>query len=266
MLRSSRYFLAMVLFVCFCCAHAQDKTINLGNIKPANTKETLAKHKAMLIPFENRLYLSEIDYLINKETKLSAKQIREAFRDGLDDQLYKKLKSKMGVVSLLDDTAKTKKDLNNIYEYLSYEYQKVPDQANYKAPKNEKDPKQIDKGQLVVETNSDKRFMNAKVKNATLVPYLTGKYKTDLYVFINQLEIKASGTVVNYDMNVNSPRKIVVHYTIYSYDAKELNSGIAETEFPYSVNNPSKIISSYFSVIAETIAARLEKALLLPAK
>lgn len=258
------YIVLAILFAPAAMLQAQDQTIYTGKNKPANAREILSKHKVMLVPFENRLYLSEIDHLINKETKLSAKQIKAAFRDGLDEQLYRKLKSRMNVVSLLDDTTKTKKDLQNIYQYLSYDYQKVPDQANYHPPKNEKDPKQIEKGQLVVETNSDKRFMNAKIKNATLVPYLSGKYKTDLYLFVNQLEIKTANPAGNFDMNTNSPRRIVVHYTVYTTDAKEINSGIAETEFPYNVNNPSKIVNSYFSVVAETIATRVEKALLLP--
>ncbi|MBS1636594.1 MAG: hypothetical protein JST26_11815 [Bacteroidetes bacterium] len=243
-------------------AVAQEKTINLDKDKPASNREILSKHKVMLIPFENRMYMSEIDQLINKETKLSAKQIKAAFRDGLDDQLYKKLKSRMGVVSLLDDTAKTKKDLENIYQYLAYDYQKVPNQANYSPPKNEKEQKGIEKGQIVVETNSDARFMNAKIKNATLVPFLTGKYKTDLYVFVNQLEIRSANPALNYDLNADNPRKIIVHYTVYTSDAKEINSGIAETTFPQNINNPTKIVNSYFSVIAETIAARVEKALL----
>ena len=79
----------------------------------------------MLIPFENRMYLSEIDFLINKESKLNAKEIKALMRDGLNEQLYKKLKSKMTVVDLLEDTVKTKKDLENIYQYLSYQYQKI---------------------------------------------------------------------------------------------------------------------------------------------
>jgi len=241
--------------------HAQDKTMNLDR-KPQSTREALDKHKAMLIPFEKRMYLSEIDHLINRETKLSAQQIRTTFREGLDEQLYKKLKAKMGVLSLLDDTVKTKKDLASIYQYLSYDYQKVPNQANYQAPKNEKNQKQIDKGQLAVETNNDARFMNARVKNATLVPYLTGKYKTDLFIFINQLEIKAGEATASTDMALNnSPRRIVVHYTVYTDDAREINSGIAETSFPYNLNNPTKIVNTYFSIIADIIAARIEKAL-----
>jgi hypothetical protein len=208
------------------------------------------------------MYLSEIDFMINKETKLTAKQIKATMRDGLNEQFYKKLKPKMSVVDLLEDTTKTKKDLADIYQYLSYQYLKVPDQNNYKPPVKEKDEKTIKNGQLVVESNSDARFMNAKLKNATLVPYLGAKYKTDLYLFINELDIKAlNGSPA--DLNSTSTRKIVLHYTVYTLDAKEINSGIAEVNLPTNVNNPSKIINTYFAQLADIVATRIEKALVV---
>lgn len=238
----------------------QDKTIGSGT-QTLSAREIVAKHKIMIIPFENRMYLSEIDHLINKESKLTAKQIKATMRDGINEQLYKKLKTKMAVVDLLEDTVKTKKDLENIYQYLGYQYQKVPDQNNYKAPTKEKEESKIEKGQLNVETNSDARFMNAKIKNATLVPYLNGKYKTDLFLFVNELDIKAlNGSPA--DFNLNSPRKIVLHYTVYTVDAREINSGIAEVNLPVNVNNPSKIISTYFSQVADLVTLRIEKALI----
>jgi hypothetical protein len=240
--------------------NAQDKTINTDT-KTNTGKEVISKNKIMLIPFENKMYLSEIDANINQESKLSAKQIKAVMRDGMNEQLYKKLKVKMNVVDMIDDTTKTKKDLENIYQYLSYQYQKTPNQENYKAPSNEKEVKNIDKGQLSVETVSDSRFMNAKLKNATLVPYLTNKYKTNLYLFINELDIKSVNSIPG-DFSSSSNRKIIVHYTIYTYDAKEINSGIAEVNMPSNVNNPSKIINSYFSLVADLIVSRLNKALI----
>lgn len=237
---------------------AQDKTISSGN-KPT-IKTAVSKHKIMLIPFENRMYLSEIDFMINKESKLNGKQIKATLRDGLNEQFYKKFKSKIAVVDLLDDTVKTKKDLASIYEYLSYQYLKVPNQENYKAPVKDKEEKTINKGQLTVESNSDARFMNAKLKNATLVPYLSGKYKTDLFLFFNELDIKALNGIPG-DFNSNPTRKIILHYTVYTVDAKEINSGIAEVEMPSTVNNPSKIINSYFSQLADIVFARIDKVL-----
>jgi len=254
------YIIACVLCLLFSVfqLNGQDKTISSGN-KPT-TKEPLSKHKIMLIPFENRMYLSEIDFMINKESKLNAKQIKAVMRDGLNEQLYKKLKSKMPVVDLLEDTVKTKKDLENIYQYLSYQYVKVPDQNNYKPPVKDKEEKTITNGQLNVESNSDVRFMNAKIKNATLVPYLGGKYKTDLFLFINELDIKSLNGMPG-DLSTPSSRKIVLHYTIYTLDAREINSGIAEVNLPSNVNTPAKIINSYFSQLADIVASRIEKAL-----
>lgn len=255
---SSRYILTFgFLFFTF-YFFAQHTTIN----QKSTEKPASGKHKMMLIPFEPKMYMSEIDFYINKETKLTAKQIKFAFRDGINEQLYKTLKTQNSVVDLMDDTTKTKKDLESIYQNLAYEYQKVPDQTHYTPPKKEKEEKNIQKGQIVVETNTDARFMNAKVRNATLVPYLYAKYKSDIFIFINQLDIKASGTNGPAELGNNSGnRKIVVHYTVYTFDAKEINSGISEEEFPVTLNNPAKIVGTYFSKIAQTINARINLAL-----
>ena len=238
---------------------AQDKTISSGN-KPA-VNATNTKHKIMLIPFENRMYLSEIDFMINKESKLNAKQIKATMRDGLNEQFYKRLKAKMSVVDLLDDTTKTKKDLENVYQYLGYQYLKVPDQNNYKPPVKDKEEKAIHNGQLTVESNSDARFMNAWIKSPSVVPYLSGKYKTDLFLFLNELDIKAFNGIPG-DLSTNPSRKIILHYTVYTVDAKEINSGIAEVNLPSNVNNPTKIINTYFAQLADVVAARIDKALL----
>ncbi len=244
----------------------QNATVKANDNKPE--RETSASHKVMIIPFESRLYMGEIDQKINAETKLTAKEIKYKFRDGLNEQLYKAFKAnKFNVVDLMEDTAKYKKDLDGIYQYLTYEFQKVPDQENYQPPKKEVEKKKIEKGQLNVESNSDARFMNAKVTNAKVVPILYGKYKTDLYVFVNQLDIKASGNKSPTELgDGNSNRKIVVHYTVYTLDAKEINSGIAEEEFAADLNNPKKIIDKHFSKIAATIVQRVNKGLAVPKK
>jgi len=255
-----QYFFLLSLFLIVTCAHAQEKTMNTG--KKNTERDAASKNKIMLIPFENKMYLSEIDAKINQESKLSAKQIKAMMRDGLNEQLYKKLKGTMSVVDMLEDTAKTQKDLGNIYQYLAYQYQKTPNQEKYKAPSSDKENKNMNKGQLTVETNGDSRFMNAKLKNATLVPYLTGKYKTNLYLFVNELDIKSFNAIPG-DFSSDSNRKIIVHYTIYTFDAKEINSGIAEIAMPVQVNNPTKIINTYFSQVADLIVQRLNKALLV---
>ena len=258
-MRNSRFIFGF-LFLSF-ISQAQNTTRNQSK----NTeRETAAAHKAMLIPFLPKLYLGEVDRSINAETKLSSKEIRNKFRDGLNEQLYKAFKAaKYNVVDLMDDTVKYKKDLEGIYQYLTFEYLKVPDQNNYKAPQKEKQEKKIEKGQVIVETNSDKRFMEARLTSPKVVPLLHSKYKTDIFVFINQLDILSSGSKDPIELGLGNPnRKIVVHYTVYSYDGKEINSGIVEEEFDPALNNPKKIIDKHFSKIAVTLVQRVTKGLL----
>lgn len=241
---------------------AQNTTISR---KSEIDRELANTHKVMIIPFEPKLYMSEIDQQINQETKLSAKEIKFRFRDGLNEEMYRAFKfSKYNVVDLMEDTAKYRKDVEGIYQYLSYDYLKVPNQENYKAPEKEKKEKKINKGQLVVETHSEARFMNANITNPKLVPGLYNHYKTDVFVFLNELELKAAGSG-NFDAYSidKGRRKIIVHYTVYTFEGKEINSGIAEEEFDTALNNPKKIIEKHFSKIAATIVARIDKQLLV---
>ena len=216
----------------------------------------------MIIPFVPKLYMSEIDHKINAETKLSQKEIKEAYRKGINAELAKALKQKYEVLDLLKDTTKYKKDIVNIYKSITCSFEKVPDQSNYKAPAEEKDKKNsaIKNGQILVETNTDTRFMNTKVTSPKLIPELYAKYKTDLFVFINQLDI-FSGEVTASGIGTTADRKLTLHYTVFTVDAKEINSGICSIKFPVDVNTPAKIASGYISKIAIEITRRIALAL-----
>jgi hypothetical protein len=143
---------------------------------------------------------------------------------------------------------------------------KVPDQKNYKPPVKEKQEQTIKNGQIIDETNTDARFMNAKINNPSLVPHLYKKYNSDIFIFINQLDIHSSATRGTSDMSTASDgfRKLIVHYTIYTFDAKEINSGTAETQFPAAINDPKKIVNGYFSKLAQIITDRVNLALTPP--
>jgi hypothetical protein len=250
-----------VLLVCLSLLKAQHTTI-LKQEKSVVADKTTSHH-VMIIPFEPRLYMSEIDFSINKATGLTAKEIKHSFRDGINEQCYKALKSNgFKVTDLMEDTTKYKKELFSIYSNLTYDYVKVPNQEHYKAPEREKKQKGIEKGQVQIETNSsDQRFMNAKLTNAKLVPLLYKTHKTDIFIFVNQLDIKTSDNAMVNSGITSDSRKIIWHYTIYSYDAIELNSGTVELEFPAKINDPKKISSVYFSQMAQMLSKRLSLAL-----
>ncbi len=221
-------------------------------------KDVLNKNKVLIIPFENKMYMSEIDYYINKEINASQQQIRYELKDGLSEQLYHTLKKrKFFPTDLMSDTSKYIKELKYIYSNITYDYVKTPDQNNYKPPVKEKKQKGTQQGEIIAESDDESKFMNTRVLNPALIPYLYEKYKAQYYIFINELDIKASAVNPTDYIPENAKRKIIVHYTVFSVDAKEINSGIAETDADIKINMPGKIIKNYFSVIADTIANRM---------
>lgn len=79
-------------------------------------------------------------------------------------------------------------------------------------------------------------------------------------MFINELDIKTIPPT-NGDFTTTLNRKISLHYTIYTYDAKEINSGLAEVNLPANVNSTAKISNTYFSQIADILVTRIQNAL-----
>src|SRR5688572_9512213 len=91
---------------------AQDKTSS----RKTESREPVRAHKVMLVPYEPKMYMGEIDRQIHDETKLSANEIRSRFRDGLNEQLYRAFKvASFNVVDLMDDSLKYYKDMSGIY-------------------------------------------------------------------------------------------------------------------------------------------------------
>lgn len=122
-----------ILIVCFAFAinDAFAQTTISNGSKPNLSNEPVkkgTKHKVLIVPFEPRMYMSQIDHKINAETKWDQKKIKQAIRFGLDEELYKCIKKKQEVISFLDDTIKYKKDFFKTYSAIQFKYDKIPDQ------------------------------------------------------------------------------------------------------------------------------------------
>lgn len=217
------------------------------------------KHKVLILPFGDKMYRSEIDQSIAKETKKNQKEIRFIFQDAVDDWLYKKIKSRFDAVSLFSDTAKFKKDLTLLYSGIGFSYDKVPSQTNYEAPVSDYERNmQIKNGNIQTEVNSDARFMNAKILNKDLLTTLNKNHGSDVYVFINELDLLAGKAT---EFGQSAQRSAVIHYTCFNLNGEQINSGTVNVKFPSNLNDPAKIMSGYLSAGMEIIASRLEKAL-----
>ncbi|MES2397813.1 MAG: hypothetical protein V4549_17505 [Bacteroidota bacterium] len=226
--------------------------------RTTKTNPADATRKIMIVPFDPKLYMSDVDMKINQQTKWKFPQIRENFRQQLNAQLKLKLQSISPVVSFYSDSAKMAKDLSYIYKSTDLSYDLIPNPTDVKTPLVHKNG--IKNGQLAVEISTDKKFMNAKVGDEKLLSYLSTKYKTDYYVFINQLDIK--NNMDTYDIGTDIfQREIAVHYSILDKTGKNIAAGIASSSFSSKENDPKKIVSQNFGPIAAYIAAKLNLAI-----
>ncbi|MBA3972535.1 MAG: hypothetical protein H0X46_10445 [Bacteroidetes bacterium] len=209
--------------------------------------------KVCIVPFEPKLYMSEIDQKINQQTKWEWETIRENFRHQLDNQLRSKLQNNLSVVSFYADSAKMAKDLAYTYKSTSLSYDPVSKPTDAKAPS--KKTSGITNGQIIVEQNSDKKFMNTKLTNTEILNYLNKKYASEYFIFINELDIK--NNMDSYDISSDTyQREVVVHYSILDKTGKTINAGIATSSFSSQENNPKKIVAQCFSPIATYIVAK----------
>ena len=247
MISLKKYFFILVFIASSATSFAQEGT---------RTNETAGKTltgKICLVPFEPKLYMSEIDQKINQATKWDWETIREYFRHQLDAQLKLKLQSTFPVLTFYADSAKMAKDLDFTYNSTGLSYDLVSKPTDAKAPKTTKTG--ISNGQITVEQNSDKKFMNTKLTNAEVIAYLNKKYLIDYFVFVNQLYIK--NDLNSYDIATDSyQREVTVHYSILDATGKTINAGVATSRFSSMENNPKKIVALCFSPIATYIAAK----------
>jgi len=238
---------SLLFFVLF--SMAQEGT-RIAKENPAD-----AVRKIMIIPFEPKLYMSDIDMKINELTKWTFQQIRENFRNQLNAQLKLKLQSSAPVVSFYADSSKMSKDLLYIYKSTNLSYDLLSPSPEIKNPTSQN---RITNGQLSVEVGSDKKFMNAKINDDKLLNYLSTKYKTDYFIFINQLDIK--NNMETYDLATDIyQREITVHYSIFDKSGKNRSAGIAVYQFSSKVNLPKQIVATAFSPIARYIAEKLDE-------
>lgn len=258
------------LFFIFYSFSLYSQSSTRGNELAVETnKEIAAKHKVMLIPFEPRLFMCEIGKNIAKETNMSFDQITQTFRSGLEFSLLTQVKPTFSTISLLADSSLSYKDLSYIYESTGYSYDIIPDSVvkkNGSKNKVKEDVKKpaIQNGQIMVEANEDQRFMNTKISNKELLTYLNKKYETDIFLFVNQLDIK-NVPAITFDINSNGfDREITIHYTVLDKTGNTLNCGVSTSRFSSQLNDPKKIIANNISAATKSISDRLVLTLIPP--
>jgi hypothetical protein len=240
-------------------------------------------NKIMIVPFDSKMYVSSVDRSIAKRTGLSYSEIKENLRYGITDQLLLKTKGKIRAVSIMQsDTGYAHKELMYIYNSIGYKYKMILVEENEEPVVTKKDKlkssfqKLIKKEDGTASTNNTEyergriqngeihttydyadRYMHTSIHNPNLLNTLAQNYNTDMYVFINELDIEESKSGNSNMISSDSYRKIKVHYTVFDQQGNDIKGGAAVTYMPSYVNDLNKIVNIYFGKIAEEICNSL---------
>ena len=100
--------------------------------------------------------------------------------------------------------------------------------------------------------------MHTSIHNPNLITTLQGNYQTNIFIFINELDIEeATSTETSRFNSSTSYRRIKVHYTIIDEKGNDIYGGAAITEIPSYINDINKVVNIYFNKIAKEICSYL---------
>jgi hypothetical protein len=230
--------------------------------------------KVMIIPFEENMYVCNIQNELATKSNMNSSQIVRSFRYGAAAALQNKFLYLYSTTSLIHLVEDSLKDLRRVYGSISRSYEPIPEEPkeepkgltpvlkkfelkSQSKKRNGEEGTRIENGQIVSHQNSTPRFMNTMIRDPRLLGYLHDKYGTDLFVFLNEMDIEndLSDQVAVAEGNYN--RILKFHYTVYNHRGELISKGVVTTTFPSTENNVGEIIKLYFPAIALKIAAKL---------
>jgi len=231
------------------------------------------KQSVLIVPFETKMYISDIDRDLAVKNELSYQDIKAKFRAGLDQNLFLTLKPYYNVLSFYTlEPQEAIKELSYIYNSIGYKYEVMPkeevvEEKNIgkkllnKFKKKEKEEEYIDagirNGQVVSQVDNREKYMKTTLSNDNLISMLNKRYQAQYYVFINQLDIKRGANSMYSAAEDKYKREIKVHYTIFDDKGNEVSTGAIKKYCSTTQNDINKIIKTQFPLITQQLLSNL---------
>ncbi len=265
----------LLLFISLSLTLAAQDTV----LSPESESDSMNYNKVMVIPYDPRLFLSDCTHDLIKHNKMEGEEVSKRFRYGLDYNINARILSKYETYHMLRDTSvDAQKDLQAIYRGIGYKYETPlrPDEEekkkkgisniidNLKAKFQKKDEIQSDNSLEARQATSyrkeekePKQYFNTKIHNVEMLTYLNEKYGTDLFLFINQFELKT-----NYDRCIDRAngvfeREALIHFSIFNKYGEQLYGDVVTVIFPSNSNDLDVIIRSNFPLVADFLSEKL---------
>ena len=166
-----------------------------GAMAQATTSGEVSEIKAekpnkgvFLIPFQTKMYISDINKEISERTRMNHTQIAEKFRSALDQNLYIALKENWQPISLYQlPIEQARKEFAYIYSSIGYKYVEVPEEENTAETKTQQTWKKLKQKIASTEEEHSKgepeKYMQTKITNPNLLSVLFASYNTNYFIF-----------------------------------------------------------------------------------
>ncbi|NQY68184.1 MAG: hypothetical protein HRT72_10760 [Flavobacteriales bacterium] len=239
--------------------------------------------KIIIVPFETRMYFSNIDGALSKNSGNSPEEIKGAFRFNLQHSLFAEIKTKtsLGTISLLSsENEELQEDLLNLHAAIGYNYKEIPVEPDTTRPtvkkslydikdklktwKKKEEPKapttDITSGELTARSSDGlEKFMATMILDQEAFSAIGSKYEADLFLFINQIDIRTAAINQNEIWNAKDEREIKVHFSILNKQGVEVYASAFKSRFTSQMNEIDDIINSSIQNISAQIANQTPK-------
>jgi len=248
---------------------AQNSTTGTNPVIAKDAK----KQSVLIVPFETKMYISDIDRDLATKNELSYQDIKAKFRAGLDQNLFLTLKPYYNALSFYTlEPQEAMAELAYIYNSIGYKYEVMPkddvvEEKNIgkkllnKFKKKEKEEEYVEagirNGEVVSMVDNREKYMKTTLSNDNLINMLNKRYQAQYYVFINQLDIKRGASTMYSSSEDSYKREIKVHYTIFDDKGNEVSTGAIKKYCSTTQNDINKIIKTQFPLITQQLLSNL---------
>lgn len=235
-------------------------------LSPNNADSLIALHKVMLIPYDPMFYLSDAEQDIMEQTNRDPQLTRSAFRRNIDFEIQRAIEKSHPCISVLNDEdslPSLRETLISLYSKTGYRYDKPmpvpvkkekPDSLKSIKYKVEKDALDSKTAAQYLTVKGDAQYMNAVISKPALLNDLYVQYGTDIFVFVNQFEIKTNYNNCLDIANKIYQRELLLHFSVYDKSGKQLAGTYAMTFFPSDSNLAQDIMKNCFPQLARFVA------------
>jgi hypothetical protein len=259
----------LVLFLAH-TSNAQETTY--GDKEESLIKRSNALGSLVIIPFENRMYLSDADGPIGKETGLNPGELQVKFRNSLISTLEEEMQKDWDLQRLYEPTSMDRNgSLEFIHGAVKYRFVEVSNDVLLendttldpkklkKESKKKKEKEGIVNGQIVSRSNSRPQFMNMEVNNDTLLNFLERTLNADYYLFINEFDIRYFVADPDRVASGGLFYNLKIHFTCIDRKGKTMVAGISTSNVQANTQNIYEIISQSIPILTKKTAKMIRK-------